>query len=97
MDQSVKEALNALEKRGYLPQLRQMALNMSAPFFWSSQSPGHEPQILHNGTICYVHTGERGLGISADHVYRAYVKDRDERPDVGAQFGGNTIYPERFD
>jgi hypothetical protein len=90
-----KEGLLKLEKRGYLPQLRKMAMDMSVAFYWSSQEDGKNPEVLHNGSMCYVRTPERALGITAHHVYKQYLKDLAEKPTVHAQFGGNTIYPEK--
>lgn len=95
MEQWQKDAFDALEKRGYLPKLRELAMNMCAPFFWSSHEDGQPAKILHNGSICCVKTPERGLGITADHVYRQYLDDRRNQPNVEAQFGSNTIDPER--
>lgn len=51
--------------------------------------------MLHNGTISYVDTGSRHIGITADHVYRQYLKDLEEHENVQVQFGGSTIYPEK--
>jgi hypothetical protein len=52
-----------LEKSGYLKQVREFAMARCVPFFWSSQELGQPPRLLHNGTICYVDTGQRKIGI----------------------------------
>jgi hypothetical protein len=49
---------------------------------------------LHNGTICYVDTGQRKIGITNNHVYQQYIDDVANFPDVEAQFDGNTIKPQ---
>lgn len=95
MNEEQKEGFRKLEAAGYLNSIREFAMARSAPFFWSSQEKGHEPKLLHNGTITYVATGQQELGVTNAHVYNQYVKDLAEQPGVEAQFGGNTIYPEK--
>ena len=51
--------------------LTKFAQMMCAPFWWSVGDPGRPAtKILGNGTICYVNTGTRELGITANHVYQ---------------------------
>lgn len=95
MEQWQKEGFDRLEKRGYLPMLRELAMNMSAPFYWSSQENGQPPKILHSGSMCFVKTENGGLGITANHVYQQYLQDLEKAPNVEAQFGNNTIDPQR--
>ena len=64
------------------------------PFFWSTQQSGAPARVLHNGTICYVDTGQRQIGITNNHVYQQYIDDLANFPDVEAQFNGNTIRSE---
>lgn len=96
MTDEQKAAFDQLEKSGYLNQLREFAMSKCAPFWWSTQEAPDKPAtILHNGTICYVKTGQRDIGITADHVYQKYLDDCADFPNVEAQFGGSTIYPEK--
>ncbi len=67
---------------------------MCAPFWWSSLGPGAPPTICGNGTICFINTGERHIGVTADHVCASYLTDKRNRPKVECQFGSNTIDPE---
>jgi len=90
-----KAYLHQLEEVGYLKQIREFAMARCAPFFWSTQEAGQPAKLLHNGTITYVGTGQKDLGITNAHVFSQYEKDRAELPDVEAQFGGSTIYPEQ--
>jgi hypothetical protein len=82
----------------YLSVLSDSVQSMCAPFWWNVKRPEDTTaQILHNGTICYVNTGSREIGITANHVYQTYLDDL-ERYGVQAiecQFGSSTIYPER--
>jgi hypothetical protein len=94
MDERQKEGFRELEKSGYLKQVREFAMARCVPFFWSTQESGQPPRLLHNGTICYVDTGQRKIGITNDHVYQQYLEDLANFPDVEAQFDGNTIKPE---
>ena len=94
MDDRLKAHGEHWERIGYLPALREFAMARCAPFFWSA-GQGRSVRLLHSGTICYVNTGKRHIGITADHVYRQYLADLQEFPDVEAQFNGNTIRPEQ--
>jgi len=70
---------------------------MCAPFWWSvADAPGETARILHNGSICFVDTGAMQLGITANHVYKQYLRDVEAygRHAVECQFGSSTIYPE---
>jgi hypothetical protein len=74
------------------------AKTMCAPFWWSVSKPGDDhATVLQNGTVCYVHTGEKELGITADHVYAKYLEHLAEHGDeaIECQFGGSTIAPEK--
>ena len=85
-----------MERAGYLPAMRQLALSLCAPFWWHGQGNDNRYRILHNGTICYMHTGERVIGVTADHVYRQYLKDKALYKAFGCQFGGSTVEPEKY-
>ena len=70
---------------------------MCAPFWWSVAAP-MDPlaRILHNGTICYIDTGSRSIGVTANHVYRQYLHDLGKHGTaaIECQFASSTIYPE---
>ena len=71
---------------------------MCAPFWWSVATPEDTvARILHVGTICYVDTSSRRIGITANHVYKKYLNDKDTHgaEAIECQFGSSTIYPER--
>jgi hypothetical protein len=69
---------------------------MCAPFWWTVGGPG-AVRILHNGTICFVDTGSRQIGITANHVYQAYLDDLEQHGTaaIECQFGSSTISPAR--
>ena len=70
---------------------------MCAPFWWSLQeTPDAPATILHNGTICYLDTGEAELGVTADHVLTEYLHDLEQYGTIAieCQFGSSTIRPE---
>jgi hypothetical protein len=74
-----------------------MAQMMCAPFWWSVGEPnGPSTKILNNGTICYVDTGARPLGITANHVYATYVRalQKHGTAAIECQFGSSTVRPE---
>lgn len=99
MNEAQKAAFQRLEQNGYLPQLREFAMARCAPFFWSFQHGTGQPKIR-NGTVTYVRTGQRDIGITASHVYDSrlqvpsYLRDLADHPDTEAQFGGRVAYPE---
>src|SRR5581483_1525774 len=71
---------------------------MCAPFWWSlQQEPSTPAEILHNGTISYVNTGNAELGVTANHVLADYVRDLEQFGPIAieCQFGGSTIDPEK--
>jgi hypothetical protein len=59
-----REQGNRLHAAGYLRQFSHMAMNMCVPFWWTS-GPRGGPQVRQNGTLCYVDTGTRRIGITA--------------------------------
>ena len=99
MHEAQKAAFKKLEDSGYLKSIREFAMARCAPFFWTFEPGGDQPVRFRNGTICYVDTGEKTLGITANHVYTgepSYLSDLEAyNGSVHAQFGGNTIYPEK--
>ena len=66
---------------------------MAAPFFWHGPTK-NDGDIVHNGTICKVDTGARIIGVTADHVYAEYLKDRSTGKRFVCQFGDVTVVPE---
>jgi len=87
-----------LRRRAVVNALSGSAQRMCAPFWWSIQAPDHkQARILHGGSICYIKTGVRELGITADHVYKQYLSDLTEfgAEYIECQFGGSTIDPQR--
>ena len=95
MDQWRRDQFEKLYRVGYMTWYSNMAMNMCAPFWWSAGRPG-SAEIRGNGTICYVNTGTRHIGITADHVFEEYLKDllKFGAENIECQFGGSTISPE---
>jgi hypothetical protein len=96
MDQWRKEAFDRLERSGYLPVMRSLAMGLCAPFWWHGQDGDGRYRILHNGTICFVNTGEKLIGVTAAHVYKEYLVDKARYKVFECQFGGSTVDPERY-
>ena len=80
---------------GYLPTLEEMAKSLTAPFWWhdSRRPPGD--QFLKGGTICFVDTGKRLLGVTAAHVHTGGMAALKGSPYIGCQIGGHSFDPER--
>lgn len=94
MEQWQRDRLDSLERAGYIPTFRRLAMSHTCPFFWSQGIPADGTAVLHNGTATFVDTGTRVLTITADHVYRQYLADKESRPDIECQIGNVTIEPE---
>jgi hypothetical protein len=78
---------------GFLPVLETAMRRMSAPFWW------HTPALegggmTRGGTICFVHTGQRLIGVTAAHVHREISRLRGDSAGVWCQIGGHTFSPE---
>ena len=84
--------------KAYRAAMSKLAESTCAPFWWSiAKEAGTPARILNNGTISYVDTGTRKIGVSASHVYQRYLGHvaQNGSPAIECQFGGSTIYPEQ--
>jgi hypothetical protein len=81
---------------GYLPVMRQLIMRMATPFWWHGLDADGTYRVLHNGTLCVFHTGVCQLGVTADHVYAGYLRDKDRYSAFSCQFGGATVEPEKW-
>jgi len=88
--------LDLLERIGYLPQIRQLAMSMCAPFWWHGERSDRKYGIIHNGTICCVNTGSKTIWVTADHVYAQYLADKTSYKSFGCQFGSSSVEPEKY-
>jgi hypothetical protein len=89
------DGLNRLEKTGYLHVLRKLVRSHSCPFWWYDDDAPVGRAILHNGTISFVNTGKTTLGITANHVFEEYLKEKATNSKVKCQIGNVTVEPER--
>ncbi len=96
MDGKRKAQFDRLEASGYLPTMRQLIMRMATPFWWHGLDDHGHYRVLHNGTLCVLHTGVCQFGVTADHVYRQYLLDKDRFSSFGCQFGGATADPEEW-
>lgn len=94
-DPLFKERFDRLRRAGYMDVYEQMTKAMCAPFWWSTQAGNQPATVAGNGTVCFINTGTRHIGVTADHVYQGYLNAKAELPDVECQFGGSTFLPER--
>jgi hypothetical protein len=96
MDDTRKALFNHLEVSGYLPAMRQLIMRMATPFWWHGLDEDGRYRVLHNGTLTAFHSGVRLIGVTADHVYQKYLRDRAHFKSFSCQFGGATVEPERW-
>jgi hypothetical protein len=93
-DEVFRDRVDLLQTTGYLRNVSNMAMNMCAPFWWSS-GPRGQAVIRGNGTMCYLNTGIQRIGVTCDHVFQGYLEDKAKYDEIECQFGNNTIDPER--
>jgi hypothetical protein len=81
----------------YAPCQRQLAAGLTRSSKGITSSGDDKARILHNGTICYVNTGIRELGITAKPRLSTYLKDLQAHGHqaIECPFGSTTIYPEK--
>lgn len=91
-----KEALDCAEAAGYLPHIRAIAQNSTAPIWWSRSSSPIGSAVLHNGTLTLVNTGEKTICITAGHVYSKYLEHKREFNDLECQIGSVRINLEDY-
>ena len=86
-----KAYLRSLVSSGYLPTIEENAKRLTAPYYWYDPSQP-EANVKGGGTICFVRTDQRLLGITAGHIHQQCVEDLDAYPDCSCQIGGHTFY-----
>jgi hypothetical protein len=96
MHQTRKALFDRLEVSGYLPVIRQLIMRMATPFSWHGVDENGHYRVLHNGTLTVFHSGIQLIGVTADHVYQQYLRDRDLFESFSCQFGGATVEPENW-
>ena len=66
---------------------------MTAAFHWFGTAANGEVRLLDSASVCFVHTGERLLGVSAWHVHADAVAILESDPRASCQIGGCTFDP----
>jgi len=89
----VREMLE-LGRSGLFSTLEESAKRLTAPFFWYSADPDSSSNPVVGGTMCFVRTSVRVLGISAAHVHRDCVKALSASSDMACQLGAHTFTPQ---
>ena len=95
MNPQTRSAVDFAEKGGYLPALRAIAKGSCVPFWWHGPTATGGYRVFHNGTLCLVDTGERQIGVTADHVFAGYLSDKQTNPEIVCQLGSTTCLPEK--
>ena len=90
------QTFERMERAGYLPALRKIAMGCCIPFWWHGARADGSYGIFHNGTLCLVNTGTRQFGVTASHVYKQYICDKTSNETIVCQFGSSTILPEEY-
>src|SRR5688500_13115531 len=84
----------ALARRGDLPTIEKLAKSLTAPIWWDH--PGGNPFVRgKGGTVCFVHTTDRIIGITAGHIHTEITRLREKDPTIWCQVGAHTFEPEQ--
>lgn len=95
MEESQKAGFNRLESSGYLPVLRELVRSHAAPIWWWDDSQ-KDACVAHSGTITFVGVGQRTLGITANHVVQAYLRDKAANAEIKCQIGSVRVELENY-
>lgn len=96
MNPERRREIDKAEAAGYLPQLRALVKSATVPLWWWRNSIPVGNSILQNGTLCAVHTGEKTICVTADHVYAQYLAHIEQYDDVECQMGNVRVRLEEF-
>lgn len=96
MEQWQRDRLDHHERVGYIPIYRQLAMSHTCPMYWYDESLPIGQSVLHSGTVTIVNTRTETLVVSAEHVFRQYLLDKNENPRLKCQMGGVTVEPEKY-
>ncbi len=91
MNEEQRRQAKQLRDSGYLPTIEGWAKSISAPFWWHRDT-GEIPTTLHNGTMCFIDTGSRLIGVTCAHVYDGYLADLKREPSLVCQLGATTTF-----
>ncbi len=72
-----------LIKKGYTRELERLIRTFVAPIYWYAPNNDAGKRVLNNGTMFFINTGERIIGITAWHVYHdGYELDFKRAPNI---------------
>jgi hypothetical protein len=77
----------ALLKGGLGKALKETAASYIAPIFWDRSNGAVE----NNGTIFFLNCGEGPFAVTADHVFKKYLEEKEEHTNICCQVGNMRI------
>ena len=86
-------AIRKLYRSGFLSTVESNAKRLTAPFYWYAPERSLGSRTLGGGTMCFIHTGHRLLGVTAAHVHRACVNRLEQEPGTACQIGTHSFQP----
>lgn len=89
------DAFGHLVKSGLIPTVEENAKRLTAPFSWYAPELQGRSRTIGGGTVCFVNTGVRLLGLTAAHIHRACMTALECDPDLGCQIGGHSFQPSK--
>ena len=79
-------------ENGYIPTIESIAKKMTAALWWTERDSSGKLQ-RQGGTICFIDTGQRLIGVTAGHIHMAYLKRLEASSEISCQIGASTFDP----
>lgn len=91
----IDQAANDLIQKGYTRQLYKLIRRFVAPIYWYDDNKEVGKKVLHNGTMFFVNTGDRIIGITADHVLKGFETDFAENSAIECALIDKRFHPSK--
>jgi hypothetical protein len=90
-----RRLIERLRSSGFLPTIEQLGKGLTAPLWWDEpeETAGRTRK---SGTVCFVHTGARLVGVTAEHIHSAISSRLREGKTFSCQLGAHSFEPDRY-
>src|SRR5713226_1491299 len=91
---TTKDEAVALLKGHYGREIANVATSYTSVLFWGSLDPRRGDTQINNGSVFFLDCGEGVFAVTADHVYEAYLKRKQQESKIICQIGNVPFAPE---
>ena len=88
-----KDEAIALLMGDFGPETLKTTARYVAPLFWQRPEKGHL-RIMRNGSIFFLRPESVSFAVTSNHVFQAYIRDRESTSNITCQIGDMTFSPE---